>query len=46
MAEAEDIATMMILSELVDSEDEKPKRGRTRKWVKRRKESGAFINIV
>ena len=28
MAEAEDFATMILLNELMDSEDEKPKRGK------------------
>jgi len=39
MAEAEDFATMIVLNELVDSENEKPKRGKNRKW-------GVFTFIV
>lgn len=46
MAEAEDVAMMLVLNELLDSDDEKPKRGKTRNWVKRRKERGYFVNIV
>ena len=33
-------AVVMVLTELVDSDDEKPVRGKTREWVKRREESG------
>ena len=43
MAEA---ATMLALNELLDSGDEKQKRGKTREWIKRRKERGFFTNIV
>ena len=32
--------------ELMDSDDEKPTRGKTREWVKRREQSGYFNNIV
>ena len=46
MAEADDFAIMILLNELMDSDDEKPKRGKTRKWVKRRKEGSFFTNIV
>ena len=46
MAEAEDIATVFVLNELLDSDDEKPKRGKTRKWIKRPKERGFFTNII
>ena len=37
---------LSLLNELLDSDDEKPKRGKTRNWVKRRKERGYFVNIV
>jgi len=35
-----------LLLELFDSDDEKPCRGKTREWVKRRSELGAFATIV
>ena len=35
----------MVLTELVDSYDEKPHRGKTREWIKRRRKSGYFQNI-
>ena len=36
---------VMVIAELVDSDDEKPHRGKTRSWIKRRRESGYFYNI-
>ena len=39
-------ATLVVLCELIDSDDEKPTRGKTRKWIKRREERGYFSNIV
>ena len=43
----EDIAAaVVVLSELLDSDDEKPVRGKTREWVKRRNEKGYYNNIV
>ena len=38
-------AVVMVLTELVDSDDGKPRRGKTREWIKRRRESGYFQNI-
>ena len=38
--------TLLLLNELLDSDDEKPTRGSTRDWVKRRREKGYFNNIV
>ena len=38
-------AVMMVLTELVDSDDKKTGRGKTREWIKRRRESGYFQNI-
>ena len=38
-------AVVMVLTELVDSDDEKPLRGKKREWIKRRRESGYFQNI-
>ena len=34
----EDLAAVIVLNELVDSDDEKPTQGKTRKWIRRRKE--------
>ena len=42
----EDIVSVITLSELVDSDDEKRTRGKTRKWIKRRKQKGYFTNII
>ena len=42
----EDLAAVIVLNELVDSDDEKPNRGKTRKWIRRRKERGYFTNII
>ena len=42
----EDIVSVIILSELVDSDDEKRTRGKKRKWIKRRKQKGYFTNII
>ena len=42
----EDLAAVIALNELVDSDDEKPTRGKTRKWIRRRKERGYFTNII
>ena len=41
-----DIATLAVLHELMDSTDEKPHRGRARKWVKRRNQREYFNNIM
>ena len=38
--------SVIILNELMDSDDEKPTRGKTREWIRRRKESGYFTNII
>ena len=34
------------MNELMDSDDEKPHRGKTRRWVKRRSDRGYFNNII
>ena len=36
----------MVLNELMDSDDEKTTRGKTREWVKSREQSGYLNNIV
>ena len=46
MAEKTSAVLVLVLRELVDSDDEKPTRGKTREWVKRREQSGYFNNIV
>ena len=38
-------AVVMVLTELVDSDDEKTRRGKTTECIKRRRESGYFQNI-
>ena len=38
-------AAVMVLTELVDSNDGKPRRGKTREWIKRRSETGYLQNI-
>ena len=40
------LAQIIILNELMDSDDEKPHRGKTRRWVKRRSDQGYFNNIT
>ena len=42
----EDLAAVIVLNELVDSDDEKLTPGKTRKWIRRRKERGYFTNII
>ena len=46
MAEKTSAAVVLVLNELMDSDDEKPTRGKTREWVKRREQRGYFNNIV
>ena len=33
---------VMVSTELVDSDDENPRRGKAREWIKRRRENGYF----
>ena len=35
-----DLVTLAVLNELIDSDDEKPQRGKTRNWIKKRRERG------
>ena len=37
---------VILLNELLDSDDEKPTRGKTQEWIKRRGENGYFNNII
>ena len=46
MAEKTSAALVLAFNELIDSDDEKPTRGKTREWVKRREQSEYFNNIV
>ena len=46
MAEKTSAVLVLVLNELMDSDDEKPTRGKTRVWVNRREQSGYFNNIV
>ena len=46
MAEKTSGAFVLVLNELMDSDDEKPTRGKTWGWVKRSEQSGYFNNIV
>ena len=39
------VAAVMVLTELVNSDGKKTRRGKTREWIKRRRESGYFQNI-
>ena len=41
-----DLVSVIILNELMDSDDGKATRGKTRKWIRRRKERGYFTNII
>ena len=41
-----DLVTLVVLNELMDSDDEKHQRGKTRNWIKRRHERGYFNNII
>ena len=42
MAECKD-AVVLVLTELGDSDDEKPPLGKTREWIKRKREKGYFF---
>ena len=46
MVDTRALAQVIILNELMDSDDEKPHRGKTRRWVKRRSDRGYFNNIM
>ena len=41
-----DLVTLVVLNELMDSDDEKTQLGKTRNWIKRRHERGDFNNII
>ena len=46
MVDTSALAQVIILNELMDSDDEKPHRGKTRWWVKRRSDQGYFNNVI
>ena len=46
MVDTSALAKVIILNKLMDSDDEKPHRGKTRRWVKRRSDLVYFNNII
>ena len=41
------VAAAVMIAMILDDDDEKrPKRGKTRNWIRRREEKGAFCNMV
>ena len=46
MVDTRVLAQVIILNKLMDSEDEKSHRGKTRPWVKRRSDRGYFNDII
>ena len=42
---ASDMLLPIILSELVDSDDERPRRGKTREWIRRRSQLGLYETL-
>ena len=46
MVDTRALAQVIILNELMDSDDEKPHRGKTRRWVLKRSDRGYFNNII
>ena len=44
--EAEESLILVVLPELMDSNDEKPSCGKSRSWIKRRSVSGYFNNTI
>ena len=42
----QNLASIVALTELLDSNDEQETRGKTRRWVKKRKERGYVTNII
>ena len=43
---ASDMLLPIILSELVDSDDERPRRGKTREWIRRRSQLGLYETLI
>ena len=46
MMDTRALAQVIILNELMDSDDGKPHRGKATRWVKRRSDWGYFNNII
>ena len=46
MVDTRALAQVIILNKLMDSDDEKPQRAKTRRWVKRISDRGYFNNII
>ena len=46
MEDIKSLASVIVLSELIDFDNEKPRQRKTRIWVKRKEEKGYFTNIV
>ena len=46
MVDTRALAQVTILNELMDSDDEKPNRGKARWWVKRKTDQGYFNKIM
>ena len=46
MVDARALAQVIILNEVMDSDDEKPHRRKTKRWLKRRRDRGYFNNII
>ena len=46
MVDTHALAKVIILNKLMDSDDEKPHRGKTRWWVKTRTDQGYFNKII
>ena len=46
MEDKTSLALVVVLNELMDSDDEKPCHRKTRQWEKRRRESGYFTNTI
>ena len=43
---ADNVLLPVVLSELIDSDNEKPRRGETRNWLKRREEFGIYHTLI
>ena len=43
---ASDMLLPIILSELVDSDDERPRRGKNREWIRRRNQLGLYETLI
>ena len=46
MVDTRALAQVLLLNELMDFDDEKPHRGKARRWLKSRSDRGYFNNIM